>query len=246
MRIALLADIHANREAFEAVLERVADLAPDRIVLLGDIVGYGADPDYAVEPAADLVERGAICIKGNHDEAAVAGPQGMSENARVAANWTMTKLSEAHRRFLDDLPLLAREEGRTYVHASAEQPARWHYVRDAESAARCLAASADAAVFCGHTHIPAIYYALGDRRPVAHTPGSNVAVPLLPMRRHLVVVGAVGQPRDGIPAACLGLVDTGKAEVTMLRVPYDVEAAGRKIRAAGLPAWLGMRLTVGR
>lgn len=246
MRIAFLADIHANREAFEAVLEKVGALAPDRIVLLGDIVGYGPDPEYAVEKAAELVERGAICLKGNHDEAAVSGPRGMSENARVAANWTMERLSPAHVRFLDNLPMTAQEDDRAYVHASAYHPDQWPYVRDVDSAGRCLAASAAVAIFCGHTHVPAVYYGLAGRRPVHHQPVPETDTPLLPTRRHVVVVGAVGQPRDGIPAACFGLLDTDRASVTMMRAPYDYEATGRKIRAAGLPAWLAMRLAVGR
>lgn len=246
MRIALLADIHANREAYEAVLEKVGELAPDRIVLLGDIVGYGPDPEYAVEKTAEMVERGAICVKGNHDEAAVSGPSGMSENARVAAEWTMKRLSPSHTRFLDALPLLAREDGRTYVHASADRPAEWPYVHDADTAALCLAASDDAIVLCGHTHVPAVYYSLAGRKPVRHTPAPNADTPLLPTRRHAVVVGAVGQPRDGIPTACFALLDTEAATIAMLRVPYDFDATGRKIGEAGLPGWLGMRLKLGR
>lgn len=246
MRIAFLADIHANREAFEAVLDKLDELAPDRIVLLGDIVGYGPDPEYAVEKAAEMVEHGAICVKGNHDDAVVSGPRGMSETAKTAAEWTMTRLSAAHLRFLDGLPLVVRGDGRTYVHASADRPGQWPYVRDAETAAQCLAASGDAAVFCGHTHVPAVYYALAGRKPVRHSPAPNRAEPLLPTRRHVVIVGAVGQPRDHNPAACFGLLDTDKSTIAMLRAPYDFETTGRKIKEAGLPGWLGMRLKVGR
>jgi diadenosine tetraphosphatase ApaH/serine/threonine PP2A family protein phosphatase len=246
VRIAFLADIHANREALDAVLDRVDELAPDRIVLLGDIVGYGPDPEYAVEKAAEMAERGAICVKGNHDEAAVSGPRGMSENARVAAEWTMERLSAPHLRFLDSLPLVVRGDGRTYVHASADRPGEWPYVDDAEAAARCLAASGDAVVFCGHTHVPAVYYSLTGRKPVHHRPARNRDEPLLPTRRHVVVVGAVGQPRDGVPAACFGLLETDAATVAMLRVPYDFGTTLHKIREAGLPGWLGMRLKIGR
>jgi diadenosine tetraphosphatase ApaH/serine/threonine PP2A family protein phosphatase len=246
MRIAILSDIHANREAFEAVLEAVRDLAPDQTVLLGDIVGYGPDPVFSVETAAELAERGAVCILGNHDEAVVKNLADMTADARAAIRWTREQLSPDHLDFLDSLPLSATEDGRLYVHASADRPGKWSYVTDAEMAEACLAACDAATIFCGHTHFPAIYYKRGERRPVHFQPIDNVAAPLTRLHRHLVVVGAVGQPRDGNPAACFGLVDADRREVTMMRVPYDHEATARKISACGLPAWLGTRLGIGR
>ncbi|RAZ92054.1 metallophosphoesterase [Mesorhizobium hawassense] len=246
MRVAILSDIHANREALDAVLGVVRTQAPDQLVLLGDLVGYGPDPAYVVEKAADLVEGGASCITGNHDEAVVAGRTDMTENARAAMEWTRKRLVAAHFDFLAHLPLSFRSEDRLYVHASAERPEKWLYVRDAEAAERCLSSSDARFIFCGHTHIPAIYYALPERRPIHFSPLGNVAAPLSELRRHLVVVGAVGQPRDGNPAACFALLDTDRHEVTMVRVPYDHAETTRKIEAAGLPAWLGMRLKIGR
>jgi diadenosine tetraphosphatase ApaH/serine/threonine PP2A family protein phosphatase len=247
MRIAVLADIHANREATEAVLEAVRDLAPDRIVLLGDLVGYGPDPVYAVETAARLVADGALCILGNHDDAATGdGPVKMTPNARAAMIWTRTQLAPAHRGFLAGLPLTAELGDTLFVHASACDPPAWNYVNDARAARLCLDASSAALVLCGHTHRPAIHYALPGRMPVPFTPLDDVAAPLLALRRHVVVVGSVGQPRDGNTAACLALLDTGGRTVTMVRVPYDARETVRKIAAADLPPWLGMRLLVGR
>lgn len=246
MRIAVLSDIHANREAFEAVLEAVRELAPDRIVLLGDIVGYGPDPEFCVEKTAELVDRGALCLLGNHDEAIAAGGAGMTPNARTAIEWTRERLRPAHRSFLAGLPLSAEVESLLFVHASADGPSEWHYVKDTDGASRCLAATGAPAVFCGHTHVPAIFYALPGRRPVHFRPLDNVAAPLSALRRHVVVVGAVGQPRDGNPAACFAMVDTEAATVTMIRTPYDHDATAGKIAAKGLPAWLGMRLKIGR
>lgn len=246
MRIAILSDIHANREAFDAVLEAVHKREPDQLVLLGDLVGYGPDPVHVVEKAADLVAQGALCVLGNHDEAVVLNRSDMTENARFAVQWTRERLAPAHFDFLARLPLSRQSEDRLYVHASAERPAKWLYIRDVDAAERCLSSSDARFIFCGHTHVPAVYYALSGRRPIHFRPLDNVAVPLSALTRHLVVVGAVGQPRDGNPAACYALVDTERHEVTMVRVPYDHEETARKIQAAGLPGWLGMRLKIGR
>ena len=246
MRTVILSDIHANREAFDAVLASAHALGPTETVLLGDLVGYGPDPEYVVERAARLVEDGALCILGNHDQAVVDNRRDMSENALEAVRWTRRRLSDAHVAFLSGLPMSAESGERLYVHASADEPAKWRYVSDASSAERCLAASNARMIVCGHTHVPALYYLLQGRRPVHFTPIKNVPAPLSPLRRHLLVCGAVGQPRDGNPAACFGLIDTDQSSVVMLRVPYDHEETGRKIVANGLPPWLGMRLKIGR
>jgi diadenosine tetraphosphatase ApaH/serine/threonine PP2A family protein phosphatase len=246
MRIAILSDIHANREALEAVLAAVRRLAPDRLVLLGDIVGYGPEPGFCVDAARELVAAGAICIRGNHDEAAVHGPSGMTPNAHEAALWTRAQLSAEQSAFLGGLPLAAELDGVLFVHASARDPGAWHYVRDLRGAEACLAATEAKTVICGHTHLPAIFYARAGREPVAFIPLRNVPAPLSAVHRHVVVVGAVGQPRDGDPAACFARLDTQAREVTMVRVPYDTQETTRKIRTAGLPDWLGLRLQIGR
>lgn len=246
MRIAILSDIHANREALEAVLEVVRRLKPDRLVLLGDLVGYGPEPAFVVDLARELAAAGALCLLGNHDEAAVRGPAGMTPHAREAALWTQAQLAPEQLAFLAGLPLSGEIEGVLFVHASARTPAAWPYVEDARAAGQCLAATQAGTVFCGHTHVPAIFYARPGLAPMQFTPRRNVAAPLSAVMRQVVVVGAVGQPRDGDPAACFALLDTGRAEVTMLRVPYDSPATARKIAAAGLPEWLGMRLQIGR
>src|SRR5215207_5424191 len=127
-----------------------------------------------------------------------------------------------------------------FVHASARDPGRWRYVTDETEAALSLAATQARITFCGHTHLPALFHAAARRvgrfRPVAGAP-----MPLLPSRRWLAVLGAVGQPRDRDPAACYGLFDGERSELTYVRAPYDVEAAAAKIRAAGLPSWLAER-----
>lgn len=247
MRIAVLSDVHANLEALRACLDNARARGADRIVLLGDLVGYGADPVAVLDIAMEEVSRGAVALLGNHDEAAIHnGPTGMNDLAAAAIAWTRAQLNDAQRDFIAGLPLSVEEEGRLYVHAEASAPSRWRYVTDAEVARRSMEASDAHATFCGHVHKPALY-SLGDTgkltgfRPVAAAP-----VPLGRGRSWLAVLGAVGQPRDGDPAACYMMIDTLPLQATWLRVPYDVATAAAKIRAAGLPAGLAERLFVGR
>lgn len=246
MRIAILSDIHANREAFAACLDDAARRGAQRLVLLGDIVGYGADAVWAVRRAMELAASGAVVVKGNHDEAAVRDHGGMTEDAAAAAAWTRSILEADAEAWLDALPLEVEEEDRLYVHADAHDPARWDYVRDAQDARRSLDAVAARIVLCGHTHVPALYGLTAAAKLISFRPVAGAAVPLLRPRRWLAVLGAVGQPRDGNPAAAYAMLDTATSDYTLLRVPYDAEAAGAKIRAAGLPERLATRLLRGR
>lgn len=246
MRIAVLTDIHANREAFEAVLADVAAHGVERIAILGDIVGYGADPVWCCEKAEALVAEGAICVRGNHDNAAAGEHEAMSMLARKALDWTRAQLDEAHLRFLSGLPLTAEAEGVLFVHASANRPEDWSYVTSDTKATPSFRASTARVILCGHVHVPLLASCDmgGMVRQQAFRPG--LPIPLLPSRRWLAVVGSVGQPRDGVAQAAWALVDTGRAELTFRRTPYDAAGAARKVRAAGLPEELAMRLLVGR
>jgi diadenosine tetraphosphatase ApaH/serine/threonine PP2A family protein phosphatase len=247
MRLAVLADVHANLEALHACLDHARARGADRILLLGDLVGYGADPVAVLDIAMALVAEGAVALLGNHDEAAIgSGPSGMNASAAAAMDWTRGRLTDDHRRFLAARPLTHEEDGRLFVHAEASAPARWRYVTDGEAARRSLEATDAHATFCGHVHRPALY-SLGETAKLnAFRPVAGAPVPLARGRRWLAVLGAVGQPRDGDPAACYAMVDTARLGVTWHRVPYDVAAAAAKIRAAGLPAGLAERLFVGR
>jgi diadenosine tetraphosphatase ApaH/serine/threonine PP2A family protein phosphatase len=244
--IAIFADIHANREAFSACLAHARAQGAARIVLLGDYVGYGADPDWAVTTAMDLVAAGALAVLGNHDNA-VANPQEqLNAEAQMAIEWTRGELGPAQRQFLANLPLTRSDDDRLYVHAEASDPKNWIYVQSAATAARCIAASATHVTFCGHIHRPAIYTMSATAKMTAFTPVTGSPIELLPGRRWLAVLGSVGQPRDGNPAAAYALLDTEKRELTYCRAPYDVEQAANKIRAKGLPTSLADRLLVGR
>jgi diadenosine tetraphosphatase ApaH/serine/threonine PP2A family protein phosphatase len=246
MRIALLADVHANRQAFSACLLHAEERGAERHVLLGDFVGYGADPVYAVDTAMDLVSRGAIAVLGNHDAAVNDSTVRINPEAQIAIDWTRGLLGVEERRFLAELPLTVTEQDRLYVHADASAPAKWIYVLTVEEASRSLYATKAQITFCGHTHKPAIFSVTTVAKMTAFSPVTDVAVPLHGLRRWLVVLGSVGQPRDGIPAASYAIFDTAKKEVTFHRVPYDVEAAADAIRKARLPSFFAQRLYMGR
>ena len=246
MLIALFADIHANRQAFEACLARAREAGAERFVLLGDYVGYGADPEWAVTTVMALVEEGAIAVRGNHDEAIGNPRETMNVEAQIAIEWTRRQLGAAERRFLDRLPLAHDEDGRLYVHADASEPAAWHYVMSSSDAVRSLMATSAAITFCGHVHRPALYTLSAAGKVTAFTPTADTPIQLLPTRQWLAVLGSVGQPRDRNPAAAYALLDTGRRELTFCRVAYDIEKAAAAIRAKGLPPFLAERLFAGR
>ena len=246
MRLAIFADIHANRQAFSVCLDWAWAHGAERIVLLGDYVGYGADPEWSVDTVMDLVGAGALAVRGNHDNAIGTVGDTMNAEAQAAIEWTRGRLGTAQRRFLADLPLTLKEDDRLYVHSEASNPSRWRYVRGGADAARSMIATTAHVTFCGHIHQPALYSMSSVAKMTSFVPTAGVPVQLLKGRQWLAVLGSVGQPRDGDPAACFALFDTSSCEITYCRVPYDVETAAKRIRDNGLPVWLADRLAIGR
>src|SRR5436190_16053495 len=246
VRLAILADIHANRQAFAACLDAARGRGAERIVCLGDIVGYGADPEWAVDQVMELAGQGALVVRGNHDNAIGSTAETMNAEAQAAIEWTRGRLSAPQRQYLAGLPMTLQEEGRLYVHSEASNPPRWRYVRDVADAGRSMIATEAHATFCGHIHRPALYSMSATAKMTSFVPVAGVPVQLLLGRQWLAVLGSVGQPRDGNPAASFAMFDTGKGEITWCRAPYDVAAAAKKIRDNGLPPWLADRLLVGR
>ncbi len=246
MRLAIFADIHANRQAFSACLEAARARGAERILLLGDFVGYGADPEWTVDTVMELVEAGALAVRGNHDQAIMDGSGTMNAVAQAAIEWTRGRLSAAQRRFLAELPLTLQEDDRLYVHSEASSPARWRYVQTTADAARSLIATSAHVTFCGHIHTPHLYSMSATAKMTSFVPTSHIPVELRRGRQWLVVAGSVGQPRDRNPAASYLMFDTETLAITYCRVPYDIDEAARRIVENGLPPWLAERLLIGR
>lgn len=245
MRIGLLADLHANREAVDACMTALEAQGCRYWVFLGDLIGYGADPGWVVDRVRACVEAGSAAVLGNHDQAVFAPPsQKMNPLAQAAIAWTRERLDASQIAFLRDLPLRVEHGDRLYVHANPQAPERWGYIADCLAAARGLAASPYWLTFCGHAHEPALYYTRHGTA-VHFAPRAGVAMPLSTHRRWLAVPGSCGQPRDGDPAAACAWLDTDSRQLTFLRVPYDHDLAASKILAAGLPPTLAWRLEAG-
>ncbi|MEW5990122.1 MAG: metallophosphoesterase family protein [Chloroflexota bacterium] len=239
MRIAVLSDIHSNIVALDAVLAAAG--AVDAVWHLGDVVGYGPEPDAVVARLAGI---GATGVKGNHDAAAVGGSEieWFNPDARRAMEWTRATISRATSAWLDALPPSLANGDRTLVHGSPREPI-WEYVTSVPVARANLAALEGRIGLHGHTHIPAAFLE-DDGRVELVSPGDGSVLELRG-RRALVNPGSVGQPRDGDPRSSYLVLDTGADSVTWRRVPYDVEAVQSAMRAAGLPASLATRLGVG-
>jgi diadenosine tetraphosphatase ApaH/serine/threonine PP2A family protein phosphatase len=245
MLLALLTDIHGNREALDACLAHAVEMGAGRYLFLGDYVGYGADPAYVVDVVSGYVRRGAVALIGNHDAAVDIPDPRMNLIAQAAIDWTREQLDQAQRAFLARLPLTHQEGERLFVHASAAAPHEWAYVTDQREASRSFRATPSRVIVCGHVHVPAIYCLARDGVIDDFTPVGGAPIALAPDRRWLAVLGAVGQPRDYNPAACYGLLDEERNELTFVRVPYDIDAAAQKILEAGLPPPLAARLRQG-
>jgi diadenosine tetraphosphatase ApaH/serine/threonine PP2A family protein phosphatase len=243
--LALLSDVHANFEALEACLGHAREHGAGRFAFLGDLVGYGADPQRVVERVAGLVAEGAVAVKGNHDAAVASDASYMNENARESMEWTRRVLSEEAKAFLARLPLYVRDGDISFVHASAASPERWDYVDSAGAAWRSLQAASTVYTFSGHVHVQEAYFSTAQGRAVIFHPLPGVEVPLPANRCWLALVGSVGQPRDRNPAAAYALFDIARARITFCRVSYDHNSAAQRIRAAGLPESLAYRIEKG-
>lgn len=245
MRLAILTDIHANREALTAVLADLAQRQVDRIVILGDVVGYGPDPVWCTDKVMALVQAGALCVMGNHDQAVGTPDAPLNITARRAINWTRPLLDDSHRAFLAELPLTARIDDLMFVHASANAPGDWIYVTNESRALGAFRSTDARLIFCGHVHQPALLSSDLAGTVRAQRFPMGLPVPLIRSRRWLAVVGSVGQARDGVASAGYALFDMAQNELTFRRVPYDVVTTVAKVRAAGLPESLAMRLQLG-
>jgi diadenosine tetraphosphatase ApaH/serine/threonine PP2A family protein phosphatase len=244
MRYLVLSDIHANLEALEAVL---ADgVGTDAVLVLGDLVGYGADPNAVIDRVRGIPR--ATIIRGNHDKVAAGleTVEGFNPIARYAIEWTAAALSADRRAWLAQLPAgpMAVEEGVEICHGAPFDEDV--YIFDEPEAYRALEASRHPLCLFGHTHVPTAFrldkrlHALGPLR------APSFEITLTAGAKYLVNCGAVGQPRDGDGRAAFGILDTTAGTLAIVRAAYDVTTAQAKIVAAGLPELLAHRLAVGR
>jgi diadenosine tetraphosphatase ApaH/serine/threonine PP2A family protein phosphatase len=245
MALALLSDVHANLEALDACLRHARAAGATRFAFLGDLAGYGADPEAVVETVRRLVADGAVAVKGNHDAAIDADSGYMNEMAAEAIEWQQAHLSASAKEFLRALPMCVREGAVCFVHASAVVPERWDYVDSPGEAERSADAAGTPYVFSGHVHTQELYFGAASGRMQLFRPLPGTPVPVPAHRRWLSIVGSVGQPRDGNPAASYALFDEKAARLTFHRVPYDHATAAAKIRRSGLPAALAYRIEMG-
>jgi diadenosine tetraphosphatase ApaH/serine/threonine PP2A family protein phosphatase len=247
MSIAFLTDIHSNREALSACLAHAQAHGAEQYVFLGDYVGYGADPAWVVDTIRTYVkERGAIALRGNHDEAAGGVDDvRLNEDARTTILWSRTQLSPEQLAFLREAPLAASDGDRLYAHANGWDPANFEYVFGPAQAMRSMQAVRARLTFCGHMHEPLLYHMGLQQRAEVFAPIPGAPIPLSAARRWLAIPGSVGQPRDGNPAACYASYDELSGLLTFWRVPYDHAQAARKIRAAGLPERFALQLLHG-
>jgi diadenosine tetraphosphatase ApaH/serine/threonine PP2A family protein phosphatase len=243
----VVSDIHANLQALEAVIAAADPIGWDRVLVLGDLVGYGADPNAVIERVQAL-EPEAV-IRGNHDKAACGIDDGSNFNqiARYAAAWTADTLQPAYREYLKDLPAGPQVIDDVLEICHGAPFDEDHYIFDATDARRGLGSARRPLCLFGHTHLPVVF----EQSPstldgfIPNERGDTV-VELASDMRYLVNVGSVGQPRDGDPRAAFAIYDADARVLLMRRVPYDVQSAQRRILSAGLPASLANRLAIGR
>jgi predicted phosphodiesterase len=241
MRILVISDIHGNLTALETVLKAAG--RPDQIWCLGDLVGYGPDPNECI--ALIKSTPNTSCLLGNHD-AAVLGKidlQAFNQDARSSITWTKSKLKSANQSFLRDLPEKLVLEGVTLVHGSPRDPV-WEYMLDLHTAAENFSFFDTQICLVGHTHIPISFYLPKDSEIVSWEtmePGQIYKL----RNRTLLNPGSVGQPRDHDPRAAYAFLDPEKKTWQPMRVAYDIESVQKRIYKSGLPHKHGARLASG-
>ncbi|MCD7896787.1 MAG: metallophosphatase family protein [Planctomycetaceae bacterium] len=240
MRFAIFGDIHGNLEALEAVLAECGNHDVDQYLCLGDIVGYGANPNECVERIRSV---GALAVCGNHDHA-VIGAQNLNyfnAHARDAVIWTAKQLSTESKQWLRGLSLVEHLPDFSIVHGSLHSPELFNYVQTIKDADYNFRQMDRPLLFLGHSHYPLAFF---DTAPMTYT--LDPVIPLDLSVKTVVNAGSVGQPRDEDPRLCFVIYDDEASLVELLRVEYDIETAARKILEAGLPQTLALRLTLGK
>ncbi len=229
MKYAVISDIHSNLEALTKVMGEIKAKKPDEIICLGDVVGYGANPNQVAEIVRNEVRH---IVRGNHDDALFDETTFSMINpfARAAIEYTRKSLSPDNYEWLKNIPMMEQMDDVLFVHSSPSEPHEWKYVFTEADAQTELSSFEERICLIGHTHVPVIF-----KKKISE---SQV--------RELINVGSVGQPRDGDNRSSFGIIDTGDFTYENFRIGYDYKAAANKIIAAGLPPFLAERLHKGR
>jgi predicted phosphodiesterase len=240
MRYAVIADIHANLEAFEVVLADTKEQKCTHYCCVGDVVGYNANPKECLDIVRSM---GMPVVKGNHDEycSSEEDLEGFNPHAAEAVNWTRKQLGKEDRQWLRDLKYVRLVASFSMVHATLDGPQRWGYVFDKLAAAASFTYQNTSVCFFGHTHVPVAFI-----RDTMVRGGTYSKFKVDPSKKYFVNVGSVGQPRDNNPKAAYVVYDVDEGVIELRRLEYDIAAAQKKILAAGLPPRLAERLAYGR
>jgi predicted phosphodiesterase len=240
MKYAIIADIHGNLDAFQVVLEDIRAQNATHIVCLGDVVGYNAQPKECLQIVREM---NIPCVKGNHDEYCSSEDhlEGFNPHATEAVHWTRNQLSAEEKQWLRDLKYSRMAANFTMVHATLDAPERWQYVFDKLAAAASFPYQQTQMCFFGHTHVPVAFM-----RDTVVRGGTYSKFKVDPTKKYFINVGAVGQPRDNNPKAAYVIYDMDAQTIELRRLDYDIAAAQKKIRDAGLPERLAERLAFGR
>jgi len=246
VRYLILSDMHANWEAFETVLRRARRKRCDAVLVLGDLVGYGAAPNQVVEAVRGLGPR-LYAVRGNHDKVVTGIDSGgnFNQTALTAAQWTTGRLTATNLRYVRELPQgpLRVEEGLAICHGSPLDEDT--YVFSDVDAWEIFSRFEMPVTFFGHTHIPSLFWLEGRLLGVKALRGASGRIVLSPGGRYLINPGSIGQPRDRDPRAAYMIYDSERRVVNWYRIPYPIGEAQRRIRKAGLPNSLADRLAVG-
>jgi len=240
MRYAVIADIHANLEALEVVLNDAKAQQCTHYCCVGDVVGYNANPKECLDIVRSM---GMPVVKGNHDEycSTEENLEGFNPHAAEAVSWTRKQLNPDDRKWLREFKYIRLVASFTMVHATLDGPQRWGYVFDRLAAAASFTYQNTAVCFFGHTHVPLAFV-----RDSVVRGGTYSKFRVEPGKKYFVNVGAVGQPRDGNPKAGYVVYDLNESTIELRRLDYDIPKAQKKIMEAGLPQRLADRLAVGK
>lgn len=246
-RFAILADIHSNLEALNAVLKDARSQSVTNFFCLGDIVGYNANPQECLNIIMDL-EAPTVC--GNHDFYCSCDKplDDFQPNAAAVIEWTRRQINEKGLQWLSSLPLKKTffQQSFSIVHGTLDNPDQWGYLLDSYDAEASFSYQQTSICFHGHTHIPIIFEKQGRDVHAYENPSPGSRISLNQLRKYTINVGSVGQPRDEIPDASYLIFEPRSRIIEYRRIPYDVETAADKVRAAGLPDRLAERLKIGR